>query len=180
MDIYTNKNYICHDLSEVNFSNLQVTNYTNGDKIQYIHYDKIIQIALDLEKWVDVPRENCNKNKDLMEYDGYKHAKISISYQTKLYFKIKENFAIGYETYFISINISRKTLNHIPINISRKTLNYIPINISRKTLNYIPINISGKTLNHIPINISGKTLNHIPINISGKTLLSTTFNKGSA
>jgi len=102
MDIYTNKNYICHDLSEVNFSNLQVTNYTNSDKLQYIHSNKIIEIPIDLEKWVDVPIESCNNNKNLKKYDRYKHIKISISYQTKPYFKIKKKIANGYETYFIS------------------------------------------------------------------------------
>jgi len=130
MDIYTNNDYICHDISNVNLTNLHIVNYTNKNELPFIHNDKQISIRLGAEKWAKVPSGKCeNKNKDLEEdFTGYKHAKISISYHTEPDFEKKEKFSHGYKTNFISQFLSHPEF-HVNLQKGMK-LNKDSINFS--------------------------------------------------
>lgn len=104
MDIFTNKEYICHDMSDINFSNFQVTNYINGNNLPYIHSNKRINISLGSESWGKSSYEDCNDKKNFLDEsnDKYFHAKISVSYQIKPHFEKKQKVSLGYKTYFAS------------------------------------------------------------------------------
>ena len=108
MDIYTNEDYICHDISNVNVTNLHIVNYTNKNELPFIHKDKQISIRLGTETWAKVPPFKCeNKNKRIEEdFRDYKHVKISISYHTRPDFEKKQNLSHGYKTNFKSIYLS--------------------------------------------------------------------------
>ena len=101
MDIYTNKNYICHDFSEVDFTNLQVINYTNGNKLPFVHLDKQIRVSIGSQIWCNVPFEKCEDDY-LEEYGGYKHVKLSISFHSEPEFTKNEKISLGYKTNFMS------------------------------------------------------------------------------
>jgi len=100
MDIYTIKDYICHDLSNINFTNFQALDYKNNNKLPFIHSNKEIRILIDSNNWIKVPLKRCENILD--EYCGYKHAKISVSYNTKPHFKKNQKLSTGYNTYFVT------------------------------------------------------------------------------
>ena len=100
MDIYTLNDYICHDLSNINFTNFQATDYRNNIKLPFIHSDKEIRILIDSNNSMSVPLKKCRNILD--DYYGYKHAKISICYNTKPKFKKNHKLSTGYSTYFVT------------------------------------------------------------------------------
>jgi len=100
MDIYTVEDYICHDLSNINFTNFQATDYRNNIKLPFIHSDKKIRVSIDSDNWIKVPLKKCENI--LEEYHGYNHAKISICYNTKPHFKKNHKLSTGYNTYFVT------------------------------------------------------------------------------
>ena len=104
MDVFTNNEYICHDMSKINFSNFQATNYINGNNLPYIHSKKQINISIGSQSWGKSPSEDCNNEKNFSnELDqSYCHAKISVNYHIKPYFKKKQKLSSGYKTYFAS------------------------------------------------------------------------------
>jgi len=101
MDIYTLKDYICHDLSTIDFTNFQVTDYRNKVKLPFIHSNKKVRVLIDSNNWMKVPLKNCENNLEEYYY-YYKHAKISISFNTKPYFKKNQKISTGYKTYFVT------------------------------------------------------------------------------
>ena len=100
LDIYTLNDYICYNVSNTNFTNFQVTDYRNNIKLPFIHSDKKIRILIDSDNWIKVPLKKCEKISD--EYYGYKHTKLSITYNTKPKFKKNQKISTGYSTYFVT------------------------------------------------------------------------------
>jgi len=104
MDIITNKDYICHDMTNINFSNFQANNYINGNNLPYIHSNKFINISIGSESWGKSTSNDCENKKNFQDEfnDDFVHTKISISYHIRPYFKKKQKLALGYKTYFSS------------------------------------------------------------------------------
>jgi len=126
MDIYTLKDYICHDLSNIDFTNFQVTDYRNKTKLPFIHSAKRIRVLIDSSNWMKVPFEKCEKNFE--EYFGYKHVKLSICYNTKPHFKRSQKLSIGYNTYFVT-----KYLPHPEFHINLQK----GMKINKSSINFI-------------------------------------------
>ena len=129
MDIFTNKDYICHDMSNINFSNFQAINYINENKLPYIHVDKLINISIGSQTWGKLPTSGCGIEKTFLDEfdDSYYHAKISLSYHAKPYFKKKQKVSMGYKTCF-AIEYLPHPEFHINIQKGMK-LNFDSINL---------------------------------------------------